>query len=438
MSVPLHTLQEAEQYCNKFISPPQKQKKRTLSRMKLLMHALGNPQKHLTVIQVGGSSGKGSTAYMTATLLEQAGYSVGLHIKPHLQSLTERIAVNRQVIPDDIFIHYLNKIKTYIDTISKKHKEQIPTYFEIIVAVALHYFNDQRVDYVVLEVGRGGRVDATNICTSTLSIITNISRVHTEILGNTLQEITSEKLGIVKNKTIVVSGITQPSLQSYIQQYCRAKHAPLVTIQKDFQFTFPTTSLTNGTYTDNQQYVVHIPMPLLGTYQQQNAALAIRAATYLVPLNGKQIQNAFQSMKLPGRLELIRYKGNTIIMDSAHNLITMQALVISLQQLLLHQKLIVILPLQQTRIMKQYIHLLHPMMEKLFVIIPSSTIPYQNKKTNIPSITSLLPHESITRVTEHDLITMLSHPTTTPFLITGSMTILGTIRTGLHLPYRLK
>lgn len=438
MSAPLHTLQEAELYCNKFISPPQQQKKRTLTRMKRLMRALGNPQKNLTVIQVGGSSGKGSTAYMTATLLEHAGYAVGLHIKPHLQSLTERIAINRQVIPDDIFIDYLNKIKTYIDTISTKNREHIPTYFEIIVAVALHYFSDKRVDYVVLEVGRGGRVDATNICTATLSIITNISRVHTEILGNTLKEIMSEKLGIVKNNTTVVSGITQPSLQSHIYNYCRTKHAPLLRIQKDFQFTFPTTSLTNGTYTDNQQYVVHIPMPLLGTYQQQNAALAIRAATYLVPLNGKQIQNAFQSMKLPGRLELIRYKGNTIIMDSAHNLITMQALVISLQQLLLHQKLIVVLPLQQARIMKQYIHLLHPMMEKLFVIIPSSTIPHQNKKTNIPSITSLLPHESITRVTEHDLITMLSHPTTTPFLITGSMTILGTIRTGLHLPYRLK
>ena len=438
MSAPLHTLQEAELYCNKFISPPQQQKKRTLTRMKRLMRALGNPQKNLTVIQVGGSSGKGSTAYMTATLLEHAGYSVGLHIKPHLQSLTERIAINRQVIPDDIFIDYLNKIKTYIDTISTKNREHIPTYFEIIVAVALHYFSDKRVDYVVLEVGRGGRVDATNICTSTLSIITNISRVHTEILGNTLQEITSEKLGIVKNKTIVVSGITQPSLQSYIQQYCRAKHAPLVTIQKDFQFTIPTESTKNGMYTDTQQKISDIPMPLLGMYQQQNAALAIRAATYLVPINSKQIQNAFQSMKLPGRLEIVLYKGNTIMMDSAHNLITMQALVASCKALFPKQKMSIVLPLQQKRIMKQYIQLLHPIMKRLFVIIPSSKIPHQNKKTNVPSITSLLPSKSMTPVTNHDLITILSQPTPTPFLITGSMTILGTIRTGLHLPYRLK
>ncbi|MBN9376749.1 MAG: bifunctional folylpolyglutamate synthase/dihydrofolate synthase [Chlamydiales bacterium] len=251
-----------------------------LKNMETLNAMLGTPTQHFKCIHVAGTNGKGSVVYKIAKSLEKEGLRVGLYTSPHISSFRERIQINGQLIDESSVVAGLSRIFEEID------KSKIPaTFFEITTALALKYFADQKVDYVVLETGLGGRLDATNIVTPVLSIITSISLEHTEYLGSTLEAIAKEKGGIIKPYVPIFIGPRVPL--KVIQEIAQEKNSPLEQIQGSFQ-----------------------------GFNEENNAIAQKALEYL-KISSSSIC-AGLAKRPPCRLELVR-DNPPVILDVGHN-----------------------------------------------------------------------------------------------------------------------
>lgn len=282
-----------------------------LDRMFALMELLGNPQKKYPVIHVAGTKGKGSTSALCASALQAAGYKVGLYTSPHLEDYVERIQVNGQPISHEQMIELVEEIKP--------HVAQIPmlTTFEITTALGLMAFAKQNVAAAVLEVGLGGRLDATNIVTPQVSVITSLSYDHVAVLGNTLALIAGEKAGIIKTGVPVVSSPQKDEALEVLERVAREKQAPLTLVGRDVKYQFVDSSL-NGQRFKIQD--VELNIPLLGNYQLDNAATAYAALKASgIPITAAQIQTGFAQVKWRARFEIARRENPTIIFDSAHN-----------------------------------------------------------------------------------------------------------------------
>ena len=240
-----------------------------------LMSRLGNPQNSYKTILIAGTNGKGSTAAMTASILCSAGYKVGLYTSPHLIDVRERIVVNGKKIS----LREFNRFIAYVKSIIK----QPMTYFEFITAVAFIYFQRQKVDIAVLEVGLGGRLDATNVCKPLVSVITNIAFDHTEYLGNTLESITREKAGIIKQNGICVTAAKQKKVLEILENVCLHRRAKLYCQERDIKLKKQKDGLF--TYRGFNRNLKNLTIPLRGEHQLSNAALAL-AAVELCGENG--------------------------------------------------------------------------------------------------------------------------------------------------------
>jgi dihydrofolate synthase/folylpolyglutamate synthase len=237
-----------------------------------LCNLLGNPQNKFKSIHVAGTNGKGSTSHMLAAVLQQAGYKTGLYTSPHLKDFRERIRVNGQMVPESFVVEFVSQMKEAVSTIE-------PSFFELTVAMAFHYFALEQVDIAIIEVGLGGRLDSTNVITPELSVITNISYDHMHILGNTLPEIASEKAGIIKKGVPVVIGETQPEVQQVFIAKAAALEAPICFA--DQQWLVQESSLSPGKPAaglklgivqkqKQQQELKHLTLDLVGQYQEKN------------------------------------------------------------------------------------------------------------------------------------------------------------------------
>ena len=235
---------------------PYDQTRMGLERMRLLLAELGSPEQNLPVIHVAGTKGKGSTAAMIAAALTAAGYRTGLFTSPHIERIEERIQIDGRCIED--FDGLLEQVRPAVERMDVEGENSVlstqysipstrnsaavpisvaPTFFEIVTAMAFVHFARQSVQAAVMEVGLGGRLDATNVCRPVVSIITSISFDHTQQLGNTLALIAAEKAGIIKPGVPVVSGVIEPEPRDVIRQVCRERGAPLVERGTDFDFT---------------------------------------------------------------------------------------------------------------------------------------------------------------------------------------------------------
>ncbi len=305
-----------------------------LGRMVALMQALGNPHQDYPILHVAGTKGKGSTAVLCANALKCAGYKVGLYTSPHLEDYTERIQVNGKEIHHTELAELVDFIKPYIDKIPQL------TTFEITTAIGFLYFSKQDVDIVVAEVGLGGRLDATNIVTPIVSIITSLSLDHMNILGNSLAEIAGEKCGIIKPGIPVISSPQQTEALKVIEKQAKDKRAPLTIVGRDICYepvkhslkgqslriwkksSIPNPKLIHPDAALNDKYYEVFHIPLLGAHQLDNATTAYAALDICnksgvkVPL--KAIKEGFRSVKWPGRFEIIGMNPFVII-DSAHN-----------------------------------------------------------------------------------------------------------------------
>ena len=281
------------------------------------MHLLGDPQEKLKIIHVAGTSGKGSTCYLISSLLESQGFKVGLHQSPHLTDVTERFQINNQNISKEDFVDYLNKI---IPIINRKdvinHVSTKLTYFEILVGLAFYIFSEKKVDYAVMETGLGGWYDGTNVVTrpDKLSVITKIGLDHTAILGATIEKIALQKAMIITPKSQAISIYQEPKVEKVIRGVANIKEANIVFVNRLNRLN---------------------RLGLIGEYQKENAGLALTAVYYLslrdkFKINQKKIKQVFETAHFPGRFDVKKIKGKTVIFDGAHNPQKMEAFIKSL------------------------------------------------------------------------------------------------------------
>ncbi len=289
-----------------------------LERMQALLARLGNPQDSLKTAHIAGTKGKGSTAAMTSSILRAAGLSVGLFTSPHISRFEERIAVNGHPIPSDAVITLLRQIAEAEDSPEFLEPYGQATYFEVLTALGWLYFRQCDVDIVVLEVGLGGRLDSTNICQPTVTAITSISRDHTELLGNSLEEIAAEKGGIIKPGVPIVIGPLPAGARTVIEEISHRQSAPLIDASSiasemhegKFEVTTPQQSLRNLT------------LGLHGSYQKTNASVAVMIAETLdqsgIKIPAEAIREGLRTVQWPLRCEVFR-KSPTVLLDAAHN-----------------------------------------------------------------------------------------------------------------------
>jgi dihydrofolate synthase / folylpolyglutamate synthase len=294
--------------------------KANLNNIIALCNALGNPQDNFKSIHIAGTNGKGSTSHMLAAILQEAGYKVGLYTSPHIKHFGERIRINCQMIDERFVIEFTEKNVALFDSIE-------PSFFEVTVAMAFKYFEEQQVDYAVIETGLGGLLDSTNIISPILSIITNIGLDHQNILGNTIEEIAAQKAGIIKQNTPVVIGeytaITKPIFESVAKE----KNAPISFAEQHYKVIKNTTEFNKQELAiESNNNTFDITTDLQGSYQLKNICTVLQATTIFkqigIEASWNQICNGLANVKkltgLRGRWDVLQTQP-TIIADVGHN-----------------------------------------------------------------------------------------------------------------------
>jgi dihydrofolate synthase/folylpolyglutamate synthase len=323
-----------------------------LERVKKLLELLGNPQENFKSILVGGTNGKGSTVAMISSILQEAGYRIGTFTKPHLSSFTERIVVNGKKISEDDVIRIVEKIKITIERMKKDPNFEHPTFFEIVVAITLLYFKEQKVDFAVLEVGMGGRLDATNTVNPLVSIITNVSLEHTKILGDTVLKIAKEKAGIIKQDGILVTATSDEEVFSLFKEICKEKNSRIFRIEEN-NFEKISSDINGQEFKLkglDKNYDLYIP--LLGNHQLMNVATAIEAIESLkfhnIRIPKKAIKEGLKNVKWPGRLEIIQ-KNPLVVLDCAKDPFAMKNLKEAVLENFNHEKLILVISISNDK-----------------------------------------------------------------------------------------
>ncbi|MGA6926198.1 MAG: folylpolyglutamate synthase/dihydrofolate synthase family protein, partial [Desulfosarcina sp.] len=292
-----------------------------LSTITEILDGLGNPHHTFSAVHIAGTNGKGSIASTLATILQTAGYRIGLYTSPHLIRFNERISINGQPIPD----HDVVESWKAVNAVHQGDRE--PTFFEFSTAMAFHEFGRRNVDFAVVETGMGGRMDATNVISPMLSIITNISLEHRAYLGNTIAEITREKAGIIKPGIPVVTGVNQKTARAVIQQIASSQSAPLFVKGRDFRSR--RTGQDCFSYLGIDHHWTRMRTGLMGGHQVDNACLTLAACEILMRRQSRlakdHIQSGLAHSRWPGRLEVVS-QNPYVILDGAHNLMAARRL----------------------------------------------------------------------------------------------------------------
>lgn len=298
-----------------------------LDRMRLLLEKIGNPQDRIPVVHVAGTKGKGSTCSMLASILTQAGYRTGLYTSPHLIRYEERFTVDGQLPSPEEVVALVNRIRPVIAEMDRLPPRIHPTYFEITTALAWMHFETQGVEIAVLEVGLGGRLDSTNVCQPLVTIITNVSRDHTQLLGHTVREIATEKAGIIKTGVPLISGVRHSDAIAVVTKIATERQAPLWLLDREIHASRTTEDgwrLTVGTD------VLDTEIRLRGDHQGDNAVLAVAAAVRLREdgwkLTAEAIRAGLAAVEWPARVEEVGIEPS-VILDAAHNWESAKALI---------------------------------------------------------------------------------------------------------------
>ncbi|MCX7912197.1 MAG: bifunctional folylpolyglutamate synthase/dihydrofolate synthase [Dehalococcoidales bacterium] len=318
-----------------------------LRRVERLLERLGAPQYHARTVHVAGTKGKGSTSAMMASILAHAGFKVGLYTSPHLLSYTERIRVNGIPVSEAEWVQLTEAIRPHVEAENRRGDLGQLTTFEIFTAMAFLHFRNIGADWQVIEVGLGGRLDATNVVRPEVCIITSISYDHMDVLGDTLDKIAREKSGIIKGGADVVSAPQSPEALGVIEEVCRQKQVRLIKVGSDVTWRAIRSDISG------QDFRVHglkgsydIMLPLLGDYQMENAACAVAAAELLmergVSLGAGDISGGLASVSWAGRFQILR-RSPWLIVDGAHNADSMKRLGEALHQYFPHHKLTLVL-----------------------------------------------------------------------------------------------
>lgn len=334
-----------------------------LSRITKALAMLGNPHHDFKSIHVGGTNGKGSTSNYITNILMEAGYKVGLYTSPYVVEFNERIRINQINIPDDLLISYTETMYELSERFKAEDPENIITFFEVLTIIAFLYFRDQAVDYAVIEVGLGGLLDATNVILPEVSVITNVSYDHMKQLGNTLESIALNKLGIVKENVPLVTAIEDYHLYPLIYEVAASKQARVKIINHDLVTDVSLKEVTQFKYQENT-YELSLP----GAYQVKNAVLAIEVIRILrlinqVTIHESHIFEGLRKTRWPGRFEIFNHQ---IVLDGAHNIGGIKALKKSVKSIYKHKHIKCLFSVMKDKQHKQMIEELDNFCDELY------------------------------------------------------------------------
>ncbi len=307
-----------------------------LDRMRHLLALMGDPQERIPVVHIAGTKGKGSTAVMIEAGLRASGYRVGLFTSPHIEHFEERIQVNGEMIPKDALVRHVARLAHFVERIDREHAGLNPTFFELTTALGWLYFEEMQTDIVVLEVGLGGRLDSTNVCQPEVAVITTISRDHVNVLGHRLAEIAAEKCGIIKPGIPVVSGVLAPDARSVVAEFAKTRNSPLNQLSEHFSYEVQTEAAASHVTVHCGDERLKVSLPLLGSHQGHNAALAVTALLQLRQrgwkIDAQRVAEALTHISWPVRIECLS-TAPYVILDAAHNWASAQALVRTINDL---------------------------------------------------------------------------------------------------------
>ncbi|MFT3870074.1 MAG: folylpolyglutamate synthase/dihydrofolate synthase family protein [Nibricoccus sp.] len=277
-----------------------------IDRMELWLGALGHPERATPTIHITGTNGKGSTAAMLEAILRAAGWRTGLYTSPHLVRLGERVQVNREILSEREIIDFANELKPIAENVSRESPDDHPSFFEFMTAMAFLQFARKKCDMALIEVGLGGRLDATNVVQPEVSVITSVSLDHCEMLGDTIEKIATEKAGIVKQGRPVVIGLLPPAAEQIVREIAASRQAKVYSVREEFGrdlSAFPATNLE-------------------GEYQRWNAATATLVAKILPTrwkLNEAVVAQGLQKVSWAGRWQRLNCDGRLLVLDASHN-----------------------------------------------------------------------------------------------------------------------
>lgn len=342
-----------------------------LERIIALLDHLGNPEKNVQSIHVGGTNGKGSVCRYLSSILMKEGYKIGLFTSPHLISLRERFLINETMISKKDFSLLISKLK---DVVEKEDETLRPTYFEICTALMFLYFDMKKVDYAIIEVGLGGRFDATNVIEPILSIITNVSFDHTDILGDTIEKIAYEKAGIIKACVPLVTSAEKEAL-TIIENEVIRQHTTIVHVTDSKSTTIKHTPEYQLIRVRGMLDEYDLKTYEIGTYQRKNLALAIFAIEQLqmmgVFISPESITQGVKLMYHQGRMKII-HTNTTIIIDGAHNSSGMQELSISIRSLYQDKKIILVFGVLKDKNILLMIKEIHSLCQMVIITRPDN------------------------------------------------------------------
>ncbi len=368
--------QEAILYLNSFINYERKKSfpynELRLKRVRDILKLLDNPHKSIKSIHIAGTKGKGSTAVFIANILKSAGFKVGLYTSPHLHNFRERITINGKLINKRDLIFLTKRIKSAIDEYVRKTNDS-PTFFEVYTILAFRYFEYKKVDFMVIETGLGGRLDATNVIKPLVCVITPISHEHTDKLGKTLSKISCEKAGIIKRNSVVISAIQPKAAIDVIEETACKKKNKLFVVGVDISFKpigingkyqfFETKGIFDDTYNS-------LKTSLLGRHQLINAASGIGAVEALrfhnINVPHSAIKKGIKKAKWAGRLEVIS-KRPLIVLDGAQNKASAKVLRRAVQNIFNYRRLILILGISKDKDIKGICSTLEKISDKIIL-----------------------------------------------------------------------
>lgn len=405
-----------------------------LNNIRELLKQLGDPHNKLKFIHVAGTNGKGSTSSFITNILTKAGYRVGLFTSPYLEKFNERIKINNDDIADEKLANITKVVKNKVDEMLDNGFNH-PTEFEIVTAIAMQYYAEENVDFVVLEVGLGGRFDSTNVIESSIaSVITTISMDHTDILGDTLEKIAFEKAGIIKDNGFVICYPQEDEADRVIKKVVHEKNAKLTIVPTDSIEIVSTSefgSKFNFKYKENS--FCDLEIQLLGIHQIYNAATALTTILALnekgeISVSEKAIRDGLKDTKWVGRLEVLR-RNPTFLIDGAHNLQGIKALKDAVKNIFNYDRIILGIAILADKDVDHMISDLVPIADEIVVTeanifralkaedLANKIVKY-NKNVTVESDIKKAILKSLEIANENDLI-----------IFSGSLYLIGDVRT---------
>jgi dihydrofolate synthase/folylpolyglutamate synthase len=417
-------------------SRPHQQIKLGLERIFTLSRKLGHPERRYRSIHIAGTNGKGSVTKMISSLLVSSGFNVGANYSPHLVSFNERITLNDRPITDEQLLHVLNAIYPAIEEMDNGEQKMKPSFFEIVTAMAFYFFREEAVDFASVEVGMGGRLDASNIIRPEVCAITSIGFDHMKSLGNSIGKIAYEKAGIIKKHVPIVCGALPEEARGEIASRARLLESEAFFIGNDYSYYPQKSTLNDNLFSyDEEGYTLsNIPLRLNGRHQLLNASTAICCYRRLcqrlsLPYNEETVRKVMAQITWPGRFEVI-CDTPSIIIDGAHNPPAFETLVKAWKEYFGEQKAVLITGILADKEYPKMVDIIKPIISKVIITEPKAGERVQigpvcdTFKEKCPGAET----EFIRDYKEVCVRALSVSGNKTPILVTGSLYLVGYIK----------